>query len=641
MMRNWMIGLGLSLAMVACGDKAENDEDDGDVGGGAADWMDEDGDGHAAVTDCDDTDPEVNSSAEEVPYDGIDNDCDEDTPDDDLDSDGYASDEDCDDADPLIHPGRSEVCDGVDNDCSGVVDDNAGAEWYRDGDSDGYGDATDAMMHCDGESGYVANDDDCDDSAAAAHPGADELCNAADDDCDGDIDEDAVDGLWFFMDLDSDGYGDPAMGVQSCTEPADHADNDDDCDDGDPAIHPDADEICDAVDNDCDGYTDEDDATGGASWYVDADGDGYGDPDATVAACTQPSGTSAEGTDCDDTDAGVHPGATETWYDGFDTDCAGDDYDADGDGDRSEAWGGGDCDEADATIHTAATEAWYDGVDQDCDGLSDYDADGDTYDSDAYAGADCDDTSSTVYPGAPEIDGTLDNDCDGEIEEMPTAVADYDTSGSLEHCSPLQLDGSGSYDPDGTAVTYEWELTSAPSGSARVSPDIAETTDESPVFYPDIAGDYTFTLTVEDEGDATSTPSSTSVTITSRATNNAPVAAAGDDQTVTATAECIPISYGVSYDCPECETSITLDASGTTDADDEPLTYAWSILSGTATLSDEDTATPTIDLTSAASFGVATTSTVELQVEVTDCYGDTSTDTVTITFECTGESGGS
>ncbi|MDP6932056.1 MAG: FG-GAP-like repeat-containing protein [Myxococcota bacterium] len=122
-----------------------------------------------------------------------------------------------------------------------------------------------------------------------------------------------------------------------------------------------------------------------------------------------------DGTDCDDTDASINPGVTETWYDGVDSDCAGDsDYDADGDGYDHADHDGDDCDDDDAGINIDATDTWYDGVDSDCEGDSDYDADGDGYDSDAYGGEDCDDTDSSVSPSATEIpdDGT-DNDCDG------------------------------------------------------------------------------------------------------------------------------------------------------------------------------------------------------------------------------------
>ena len=94
----------------------------------------------------------------------------------------------------------------------------------------------------------------------------------------------------------------------------------DDCVDEDAAIHPLAEELCDGLDNDCDGQTDED-ARG--VWHVDADGDGYGDPDATEEACEQPEGAVDNALDCDDDDAAVSPGATEVERDGIDNDCDG------------------------------------------------------------------------------------------------------------------------------------------------------------------------------------------------------------------------------------------------------------------------------------------------------------------------------
>ena len=121
------------------------------------------------------------------------------------------------------------------------------------------------------------------------------------------------------------------------------------------------------------------------------------------------------GNDCDDTDPAVHPGATETWYDGVDSDCAGDDdYDRDGDGAAAQAYGGGDCDDGDADVAVDVQEIWYDGLDQDCDGGNDYDADGDGHTSDQHSGDDCDDTQASAYPGGTEVwyDG-IDGDCDG------------------------------------------------------------------------------------------------------------------------------------------------------------------------------------------------------------------------------------
>lgn len=95
-----------------------------------------------------------------------------------------------------------------------------------------------------------------------------------------------------------------------------------DCDDSDAAISPEATELCDEVDNDCDGSADESDAADAVTCYTDADADAYGDA-VDSAACACGSGTSAEGGDCDDSDASVHPGAGEDSTDGVDNDCDG------------------------------------------------------------------------------------------------------------------------------------------------------------------------------------------------------------------------------------------------------------------------------------------------------------------------------
>ncbi len=103
---------------------------------------------------------------------------------------------------------------------------------------------------------------------------------------------------------DSDGDGTP---------------DDEDCAPADPAIHPGAEDACDEVDNDCDGEVDED----APSWHADADADGYGDAHSGIAACDQPPGLLADGSDCDDADPAVHPAAEEVCDDGIDNDCDG------------------------------------------------------------------------------------------------------------------------------------------------------------------------------------------------------------------------------------------------------------------------------------------------------------------------------
>ena len=164
---------------------------------------------------------------------------------------------------------------------------------------------------------------DCDDGDASVYPGADELCNGADDDCDGEVDEDSADSATWYADTDGDGYGDPEQGVDACEAPSGTVADASDCDDAQASVHPGADEYCDGQDDDCDGTTDEGDAVDALTWYADADGDGFGDGGSTTSACAQPSGYLADASDCDDGAASINPDAMEV-YDGADDNCDGD-----------------------------------------------------------------------------------------------------------------------------------------------------------------------------------------------------------------------------------------------------------------------------------------------------------------------------
>jgi FG-GAP repeat/Putative metal-binding motif len=179
----------------------------------------------------------------------------------------------------------------------------------RNADSDGDGSACDV---------------DCDDSDAALNPGATEgVGDEVDQDCDG--------AETCFADSDDDGFTDGVATVASadadCTDAGEGLATDPtgDCDDDNSAVNPAAAEVCDEIDNDCDGTVDNDNALDAATWYTDADSDGYGDPDTSSTACAQPDGATGDATDCDDTDAASFPGATEVEDDGIDQDCDGED----------------------------------------------------------------------------------------------------------------------------------------------------------------------------------------------------------------------------------------------------------------------------------------------------------------------------
>ena len=172
----------------------------------------------------------------------------------------------------------------------------------------------------DADADGVAAGDDCNDGDAEIHPGADEHCNQLDDDCDGDVDEEAVDAVTSFTDADGDGYG-RGEGQSACGVPDGRAADAGDCDDANADVSPGAVEICNGgVDDDCDGPADDDDApTGTQTFYADGDGDGYG-AGAPIEACEQTAGLSLDDTDCNDGDAAMHPGAAEM-CNGVDDDC--------------------------------------------------------------------------------------------------------------------------------------------------------------------------------------------------------------------------------------------------------------------------------------------------------------------------------
>ncbi|GDX80010.1 hypothetical protein LBMAG42_18210 [Deltaproteobacteria bacterium] len=253
----------------------------------------------------------------------------------DADGDGFADaalgGDDCDDEDANVSPAETERCNGVDDDCSGIADDNPvdGQTLYADDDGDGYGDDGQTTLGCEGADGWADQGGDCDDTNAAVNPGAPEQCETGiDENCNGEIDTDASGAIYQWSDADADGYGRGAATVDCAVIPG-YAPQSGDCDDTNPSVNPGADEVCDAAnaDEDCDDAADDADAsaTGQTRFYADSDRDGYGESTSTSNRCDATAGWVSNNDDCDDGEALAWTGATEVCDDGADNDCSGGD----------------------------------------------------------------------------------------------------------------------------------------------------------------------------------------------------------------------------------------------------------------------------------------------------------------------------
>ncbi len=604
-----LVALALgSLLPLACGDKDAGDGDDGTTDGGSADGGTADGgtDGGTSSPDAD--------------MDGV-----------------TVADGDCDDSNPDIHPGQPEDCDGVDQNCNGIVD-----EGFGDADGDTIADCMD-VEDCDGldndGDGLIDEDFPDDNDNGLADCTEEELCDGIDNDGDGEVDE--------LYDLDGDGYtscGDDTVAP--------------DCNDDDPDIHPGAEETSgDMLDNDCDGVVDEGDWGSGDLYItevmnnprnvIDTAGEWFEIYNASgrdvilnglvITSTVDDDYHMVEDNELIWLPQGEHFvfGVNGDLYDNGDVEVG---YVYGSPSGPSDIVLSNEEDDIVLMMDGLVIDevSWDNGV-----SMPDPQGASITLDPTFYGNLLNDDADG--WCAAQQNWGSLtDLGSPGTENEWcwPFAVASYDPDlSTLMICDVLYLVGSNSYDPDGAAITYEWELVSAPASSELTSADIIQTDDADPEFTADVPGTYVFSLTVYN-GTEYSSPEFLTIEIMDRDSNQLPVAEPGDDIEYGAYAVCNPISYGVYYACNACsDLEVELDGTASWDPDDDEIVeYYWEITGGTGTgeLEDWDTPTPTLTMGGPTpDYGDSASATVEVTLTVTDCLGAEGSEPITVTYECT------
>ncbi len=438
---------------------------------------------------------------------------------------------DCAPSNAAVHPGATEVCNLIDDNCDGVVDGGNTCQSVRcfpDTDGDGFGSGAGVVRLgtlC--LVGEVKVGNDCNDNNDEIFPGATEVCNSFDDNCDGTIDDMLVCmATTCYNDGDMDGFGAGTGVIHPNTDvcPSGTSAIFGDCNDASPSVFPGATEVCNAVDDDCTTLADDGLTCNGINCYTDTDGDGHGAGAANLitgtagAPATCPAGQVGLNDDCNNSDDSIHPGAAET-CNTIDDDCDGtaDDglscaiiscyVDTDGDGygagvattlmatscPAGQVTIAGDCNPSVPTIHPNAVEICGDATDQNCNAVVDdgcvitscfIDADNDGFGTGTAlqvyglcpAGrvtnaSDCNDASAAQNPLQQEVCDMIDNDCDGQLNENLSCVS-------------ITCYTDGDADGYGVGAGYLYNAAMCPAGSSTASGDCNDT---QPTTHPNAA----------------------------------------------------------------------------------------------------------------------------------------------------------
>jgi hypothetical protein len=401
-------------------------------------FQDKDNDGYASYLDCNDNDKNIHPDAIEI-CNNIDENCDKIINENlpiktyyvDADGDGFGTstakidtclsvppqgyadnNRDCADNVKTINPSILEVCDKIDNDCNGKIDDGLQLyTYYSDKDNDSFGDSSDSIKICDSSapSGFTVKKGDCIINDKNSFPGANEICDGLDNDCDRSADE-GLPTNRYYKDSDNDGYGTGSIFVDTCITipPVGFKKESGDCNDLANQINPSKSEICDGIDNNCNGGID--DGLPKSRYYRDLDKDGFGDLKAPLDTCLATlSGYVNNSSDCNDNQNNINQNVAEK-CNGIDDNC------------------NGKIDE------DLKLNRYY--VDKDNDGFGDAASFQDTCITSPPLGyvadkTDCNDNLTTINPSMIDIAGNrVDEDCNGvdlynKFDIVPNPFYDY------------------------------------------------------------------------------------------------------------------------------------------------------------------------------------------------------------------------